>query len=260
MPLACLLVALAALVAVLATRDPEDDDRERTAVVFPDTAGLRWQSLEEAGPLRLAGEGGYWLAFRAFALGRATHLEILGDDGTQLELPIDTSPRIHFAGPLHIDGRATYFLRPDEAHGRTIPVFLASYALTRRPLAAFAGRGFWSPQFVAAEQAYASWLNTRGVIDLASRDRALARVWVTFNLTSIDDERTVTITHPGGSQTARAPERGANRRVTVGPVPLTAGQAQIQVTSPGPRIYGKDPRRRTVRLSAIEAHASPPSG
>jgi hypothetical protein len=257
-PLACLSVAVAALVAALATGDPEDEDREQAFLAFPDSSGVRWQSLEEAGPLRVSGEGRHWLAFRAFSPGGGSRLGVLGDDGTRIELEIGGSPRIHFAGPLYLDGRGTYFLTPQLADGA--PVFLSSYELTRRPLAALPGRGFWAPEYVQADEAFASWLNTRGVIDVAARDRTLPRAWLTFNVTSVDDERSVTLRYPGGTRTVRAPERGSTRRETVGPVPLTDGQGRVEVSSPDARLYGKDLRRRTVRLNSIEAHPAPPRG
>jgi hypothetical protein len=256
------VVAAVAFVAALATGDPETEERERAFLAFPDSAGSRWQSLEEAGPLLLAGQGRYWLAFRAFAPGGPSTLGVLGDDGTRAEIRVGGAPRVHFAGPLYLDGRGTYFLTPraEDARDRDTSVFISSQRLTRRPLAALPVRGFWAPEYVGAEEAYASWLNTRGVIELAALDRALPRAWLTFSVTSIDHERPVTFRHPGGTATERAPERGSTRRVTVGPVPLDDGQARVDVSSPDPRLYGKDLRRRTVRLSSIEAHPAPPGG
>jgi hypothetical protein len=260
-PALCLLVAAIALAAAWASGSPDQKKPEPAFVGFPDSSGARWQSLSASGSLRLTGEGKFWLAFRGFSLGKSAVLSVAGDDGSQATLRLGERPGVHFVGPLYLNGGGTYFLDREsagpQAEERTI--FVSEPRLARRPLAALPAAGFWPAEFLKADDTYANWLHSRGTIIIASRSRTLTEAWIAFNLTSIDTERTVTVDDRRRRSRIRAPERGANRRITLGPFRLRNGRARLTVSSPGPLVYGGDPRRRSVRLSSLEAFPKRPS-
>ena len=248
-PIACAVVAAAAVVAAILSDDPPERGTPRPTVFFPESAGLRWASLDQPAPIRLAGSGSYWIAFRAFARRMPTTLSVTGEDGTRLRVRIGTEPSIHLVGPLSVRGGAAYWLAPGAGSGG---IFTSGHRLVDRPLAALPGIGFWSP--TAPDPAHSAWLNSVGVVDVAGVGPPPARAWLSFELTSVDRRRTLTVSAGSARYRVTAPERGARRRVTVGPFPMRDGRVSVRFSSPGAVIQGMDPRLRTVRLSALEAH------
>jgi hypothetical protein len=245
-------VAGAAVVAAILSDDPPKRGTQRASLFFPESAGLRWASLDQPAPVRLAGNGTYWIAFRAFARKRPTVLSITGEDGTRRRVSIGTEPSIHLVGPLPVRGGAAYWLAPEAGSGG---VFTSAQRLVDRPLAALPGVGFWSP--AASDPAFSTWLNTVGTVDVAGTGPPPARVWLSFELMSVDRRRTLTVSAGPARYELTAPERGTRRRVTVGPFQTRGGRVSVRFSSPGAVIQGTDPRLRTVRLSALEAHPTP---
>jgi hypothetical protein len=251
--LACLALAGAALVAAIVSGTPGAPPDARAFLSFPESSGTRWESLAEPGTLRLEGHDRFWLSFRAFSLGAPGGLTVAGDDGN-FTFRLGSAASIHFAGPLYLSGSTDYRLTP----GGAGTIFMSDYRLARHPLAAVPEEGFWPTEFRDADGTYFNWLNTAGTIELASRDRSARRMWLAFDLSSVDQPRSVTISGAGQDRRVDAPERGSSRRFVLGPFALgTDGTARLRVSSPGPQVYGSDPRRRTVRLGALAALPSP---
>lgn len=251
-PAVSIAVAGIAVVATLLTDPPDRPPPARiAAVVFPENAGLRWNALDAAAPLRVAGDGRHWLAFRAFAPRGGGALSLRGADGTRYDLDIGREPRIRFVGPLTIHGAATYWLMPDG------DVFVTGYRLFRRPLAALPGAGFWPEIPSETDPVDANWLSGAGSVDVASAVRGVDRVWLSFDVTSVDRPRTLTLSGGGRTQRVAVPERGDTRHATVGPFRLHDGHASVRLSAPGAVARGTDPRLRTVRVEDLEAVPAP---
>lgn len=263
MPLVALTIASAALVAALVSGRPEIAQREEQASVHLDLTDPVWQSLESAAPLGLTGRGSYWLAFRAFSVGLPTRVRITGPAGGALTVGVSTAPRTYATGPVRLDGLEWYRLEPRlSSTARRSPaggsLFVSSFRLTRRPVAALPGRGFWENESWRGGSADANWLKSRGRIELVSADPALRRAWIAFDATSIDRERTLAVTGGGVDQRLSAPERGSRRRLVVGPIDLRDGRAELELSSPDPASYGSDSRLRTILVSDLEAYGARP--
>jgi hypothetical protein len=251
-PVVCALVATAAVVAAVLSDDPPERRAQGTNLLYPESAGLRWFSLERSGPLKLSGSGTYWVAFRAFARGGRATLTMTGEDGTRFSVPVGPDPAIQLAGPIEVRGATTYWLAAGERGGE---IFSSGHRLVRRPLGALPGSGFWAP--AAGDPRDSVWLNSAGVVDVAAAGRPPAQVWLTFEATSVDRRRTLTIGMGAAQHRVDVPERGSRKRVTVGPFPTTRGRVRVRFHSRGPVIRGGDPRLRTVRISELEAHPTP---
>jgi hypothetical protein len=262
-PLVCFLVAGAAVAAALLTRSPRRPaTAKRPFIVFPDSAVVRWSSLENAGPLTLAGDGRYWLAFRVFALGSGGALSLDGADGSHLSLRVGPEPAIRFVGPLSIHAASTYWLTPSPAaHGAGAraagTVFLSGARLFKFPVAALPGAGFWPSSSGQEEADHANWLSAAGTVDVASATHSQRRVWLSFNVVSLDRPQTLTLSQGRSSYRVSVPERGASSHVTVGPFALQKGVARVRFSAPDARTLGTDRRRRSVKVSALAALPNP---
>ena len=136
------------MIAALVSGRPETSDDERAFVDFPHSDTLRWESLDAAAPLRLSGEGEYWLTFRAFSPGTPARLRVRTDQADLFAVRVSRAPRGYVAGPVDLDGLRRYWLEPVPSgaadRGSTrVEVFLSELRLARRPVAALPLRGFW---------------------------------------------------------------------------------------------------------------------
>jgi hypothetical protein len=262
-PLICLAVAGAAVAAALLTKTHHAKHVKSLPFVgFPTISGISWNSVADPGPITLEGQGTFWVALRGFALGRGGSFSLIGDNGVRQTVRLGNEPAIHFIGPVRLNGATNYFLTPNAGSkvasgpgdGR---IFLSGYMLLPRPLAALAGPGFWPTDANFANGTYGSWLDTRGRVDLASAGR-VPRVWLSFDLSSVDIQRTLTVTQGKKAFRVVAPERGASRHVTVGPFNLTGGAGQVIFQSPNPIVTARDARARTVRVDSLVASSTPP--
>lgn len=265
MPLVSLAIAVAALVAAVLSGEPEREKEQRTFVELPLSDTRPWLSLDEAAPLRIAGEGRRWLAFRAFSRSAPGRLRIAGDDGTRFALRLATTPQMYVVGPIQLDGLGSYWLDPEPPPGERTggnrrEVFVSELRLSRRPVGALPGKGFWGTEFLDDGATPANWLKTRATMEVASQDPSLRRASLAFDVSSIDNERVLTVKTAGRSWRVTVPERGATRHVVIGPFSMRGGRAFVELSSPGALRYGADPRRRTVRVSALEALVAPSGG
>jgi hypothetical protein len=264
-PLACLAVAVAALVAALLT--PREGTRkgikpvQLTRVVSPRSAGVTWASLDTPGPVAVSARGTYWLAFRGFAVGGNRTLALQGGGGARWSATVGTKPAIHFFGPLVLQGAASYWLTPTDPSSADLrageKIFYADFRLFPRPLAVLPGPGFWPEELDTSSGTPLNWLNERGAVDVASY-RPIERVWLSFDASSVDRQRTLTVAQGARSYRVSVPERGATKHVTVGPFTLRAGAARVLFSCPGGVITGRDARTRSVRVSRLEARATAP--
>ena len=174
-------------------------------------------------------------------------------------------PRGYVAGPVHLDGLGLYWMEPvrssaaDRGAARA-EVFLSELRLARRPVAALPLRGFWDTEVLDSGSTYANWLNARAAVEVVSADPALPRAWVAFDVTSVDRERTLTVSAGGRSRRISVPERGSSRRVVLGPLGLRRGRALLELASPDPARYASDQRRRSVYVSDLQAFTARPAG
>ena len=265
MPLVAFAVASAALVAALVSGRPDEPyDGERRSVELRLNDPAPWEVVENAVPLRLAGKGSYWLAFRAFSVGSPARVRISGPAGRVLTVGVSTAPRSYVAGPVQLDGAGSYRLEPLPAsttrrRPARMALFLSSWRLARGPVAALPLRGFWQTESLRDGSTYANWLNTRAQIELVSADPARRQAWLAFDATSVDHERTLTVSgRGGGGRRISVPERGSRRRVVLGPFALRDGRARLEFFSPNPVRYGNDPRPRTVYVSDLAAFGARP--
>lgn len=263
-PLACLAVAVAALVAALLTprhvARPSTRQLAAAYVAAPTRAGVAWASVDNPGPVAISANGTYWLAFRAFTLGPSQKLALLGSGGARWSATVGPEPKVHFFGPLVLQGPVSYWLTPTRhsASAAERIFYSPDLRLFTRPLAALPGTGFWPQELDPDSSKPVNWLNTRGTVDVAS-SKPIARVWLSFDATSVDRQRTLTMSEGTHTYTAEVPERGATQHVTVGPFDLHAGVARVVFSSPRPTITVRDKRPRTVRISELEARSTKPA-
>jgi hypothetical protein len=244
-------------VAAILSGSPQAHEQRRAFLSYPASSGVRWTSVEQFGPVDLGGQGTYWMAFRAFATGGPHSVRLQGADATRFVVPIGARPAIHFVGPIVLQGASTYWLNAAPAHTPAGQVLVSEFRLVRGRLAALPGAGFWPTDFDPGSDTYANWLNSIGSVDVASGDPATRSAMVSFDASSIDHPRTVTVSGGGRRATLRIPQKGSSRHFALGPFRLVDGRVRLRFVSPGPAVYGSDPRRRSILVDSLAASPVP---
>jgi hypothetical protein len=223
--------------------------------------GLGWVRVRDAAILRMTGHGRFWLGMRVRSPLREHRLRFSSANGVSDSVLV--RPRrsaVMVSGPFEVDGvtrlRMIQSPRGALARGtdsRQVSIALSSARLSRTPLVALPGAGFYAPEREADGTLF-NWLKRRGHIDVRSVSPRITHYWLRFPALSIDVDRTLVV--EGGRKRYRVAVRpGTYPRIArAGPFPLREGIGSVSVTSvTAPVRYGRDPRRLSVRIGEVQA-------